>query len=348
MALCSKPYIHAGHQPVPCGQCAGCLTNRKQLWTHRIILESIGHEKNAFITLTYSNENVPYERSEKEKYTCEKTGKEKEKWVFYPTEYPTLSKYDLTRFFKNLRNRTNQKFRYYAVGEYGTKGARGINPHFHICLFGLGEEAAGIIQDSWRTETGSRTKGDPLGYTYTGSLTPQSAAYVAGYVQKKTKYNKDMWEEFEITPEYSTMSNRPGIGAHAVPKIAEALQLWPEGLTPTGDVPTSIMHGNRKLPLGNYLREKIREEMQLDHTLETWMDPITGEIEEKKKWHGKELFKEVLKAELLALQENKEDYDPKLTPDAQASIKHAIEYRDKQKILNFDAKQKLSLTKHTL
>jgi hypothetical protein len=319
MPLCSKPYIRTGAQPCPCGQCHGCLTNRKQLWTHRNILESYNHEASSFVTLTYTDEHLPL------------NGK----------GIPTLRKEDLQLFLKRLRKHFPPKsVRYYAVGEYGTAGSRGINPHFHLCLYGVGEEKHRIIQDVWRKPSKFGKRGDPLGFTYTGSFTPQSAAYVAGYVQKKTKYNKDMYDEFEILPEFSTMSLRPAIGYNAVSLIAAALQENPEAFTPTGDVPTSLMHGSRRLPLGNYLREKIREELGLDHTLETWVDPITGEIEEKRKWHGKEIQKEIYRQELSDLQKNTQE-DQKLPKDAQASIKHALQYRDGQAILNFEAKQKL-------
>jgi hypothetical protein len=325
MPLCSKPYIAPGAQPAPCGQCPGCLTNRKQLWTHRIILESLAHEKNSFITLTYSDENLPLNGE----------------------GVPTLVKEDLQLFLKRLRAKLIQKIRYYAVGEYGTNGSRGINPHFHLCIFGMGEEGAQAVHEAWTTSQGRGSTGNSLGHTLTGVLTPQSAAYVAGYVQKKTKYNQDMYEELDIEPEFATMSNRPGIGLHAAKIIAKTLEANPEGLTPVGDVPTSIMHGSRRLPLGKYLREKIREELNLDHDLETWIDEFTGEIHEKKIWHAKERQKDLYKEDMRILQENEEN-DPKLPEDAKASLKHALQYRDGQAILNFETKQKIFQTRKTL
>jgi hypothetical protein len=324
MPLCSKPYITTSGQPAPCGQCPGCLTNAKQQWTHRILLESLGHEENSFITLTYDDENLPLN----------------EKGI------PSLRKRDLQLFIKRLRKK-GHKFRYYAVGEYGTSGSRGINPHFHLCLFGVGEEKSLDIAKSWTKE--KHKSFNPLGFTYTGSLTPQSAAYVAGYVQKKTKYNKDMYDEFEITPEYSVMSRRPGIGYFAIPKIAEVIRQNPETLTITGDVPTSLMHGKRKLPFGKYMREKLREELNLDHTLESEYDPLTGEvIKEKKVWHAKEEQKKLYEKEMQILQENTQIPDEKLPKDAQVSIKHALQYMNGQSILNFENKQKIFQTRKTL
>ena len=326
MALCSKPYITLSGQPTPCGQCQGCLVNRKQLWTHRIILESLGHEKNCFVTLTYMDEHLPL--------NGEGT--------------PTLVKDHLSGFIKKLRTKLPQKLRYYAVGEYGTSGARGINPHYHLCLFNVGEEDGWAIQDSWRTNEGRGKQGEELGFSYTGSLTPKSAAYVAGYVQKKTKYNKDMYDELQILPEYSTMSNRPGIGAGAIDKIAETISEH-NAFTPTGDVPVSLYHGSRKLPLGQYMREKLRWKLDLDRTEITEYDKRTGEIQKTRvKWHGKEKQKEIYEEELRLLQENKEVYDPKLPEHAKSSKKAALAYRDGQAIANFEARQKIFSKSGTL
>lgn len=326
--LCRNPYIPISQIPAPCGKCPECLTNRKQLWTHRIMLESKLHEKCSFVTLTYDDEHLP-------------TNDE---------GVPTLEPDHLTMFIKNLRSKIEGKIRYYAVGEYGTAGERPLNPHFHICLFGVGEEQYEEISLSWQPPKGrgKRKQQEYLGFTYTGGLTPQSAAYVAGYVQKKNQYAKDMYEELNIYPEFARMSNRPGLGAGHVKQIAKIIEANPEALTPAGDVPISLNHGTRVMPLGRYLREKIREELQMDHTVELEIDSHTGEIlNEKKVWHAKELQKEVYKAELSDLQKNTQE-DQKLPKDAEASLKHLLQYTNAQAIKNGEAKQRFRKSSHTL
>lgn len=327
MALCSNPYIPPSQIPAPCGKCKGCLVNRKQLWTHRIILESRCHDNNSFITLTYDDNHLPTNED----------------------NIPTLNPDHLTMFIKNLRSKIPNKLRYYAVGEYGTAGERGLNPHFHLCLFGVGEEQYEEISLSWQKPKGRGKRKDfePLGFTHTGSLTPQSAAYVAGYVQKKNQYNKDMYEELDIYPEFARMSNRPGIGAQHVKQLAKIIEANPEALTPAGDVPISLTHGKRTLPLGRYLREKVREELNMSHDLIEAYDPYTGEIIETKKWHAKELQKEIFKTELQDLQKNTQN-DPKLPKDAKASLKHLLEYENAQGIKNFEARQRLYKDTHIL
>lgn len=326
MAICRKPWITPTGDIAPCGQCPECLTNRKQLWTNRNILESYAHDKKCFVTLTYSDEHIPKNQK----------------------NIPTLKKEDVQRFVKSLRYNYDDTIRYYSVGEYGTAGTRGINPHYHLLLYGIDQEHAEIINHSWRKATKRGKQGEILGFTHVGDVTEQSIAYVAGYVQKKTKYNKDMYEEFDILPEFCTMSLKPTIGANVIPKLVELFEQQPEYLTQYGDVPYSINHGSRSLPLGNYIREQVRERLNLPHDTKTFMDTETGELTTRKIWHGKEEAKAQRKKEMQLLQENEVLPDKKLTKDAQASIKHFYDYQNEQSQKNFDAKQKFAYHSHTL
>lgn len=285
-----------------------CLVNRKQLWTHRIMLESRLNDYNSFVTLTYDDDNIPVNHR----------------------GIPNLEPDDLQNFLKRLRYYYDKKIRYYAVGEYGTAGTRGLNPHFHLCIFGMGEEKGNLVQKAWQER----------GFTLTGTLTAQSAAYVAGYVQKKTQYNKDMYSEFEITPEFSRMSNRPGIGYGVVKKIADICRKDPDVLTPAGDVPIVLKHGKRTLPLGRYLREKIRIELDMDRTETDIICEKTGEVTERIYWHAKELQKEVYKAELQDMQKDAKS-NPKIHQDATSSLKKLIQEKHKQDYIKFDFKQDL-------
>ncbi len=323
MPPCFNPYFTVTNYPAPCGKCQGCRTSQKQLKTHRIMLEASSHEHNCFVTLTYNEENFPADAS--------------------------LSPDDLKKYFYRLRQAISPtRFRYFAVGEYGTSGARGINPHYHLCLFGIGPEYEREICAAWTVPKGSK-RGQPIGFVHIGELTPQSAAYVAGYVQKKNTYNEQMYEDLGIHPEFCRASNRPyGIGGNAVKILADVLLAHPECFTPAGDVPISLKHGNRILPLGKYLREKLREELKMDCTVQEFMDVVTGELTIRKKWHAKELQKKIYEAELSALQKNQENPDPKLPPDAAVSRKRLLAYLNHQPILNFKSKQNLKQKEKTL
>jgi len=141
----------------------------------------------------------------------------------------------------------DRAIRYYLVGEYGDETHR---PHYHAALFGVStlDTAPG---ECWE-----------YGLHHVGDLTLQSAQYVAGYVTKKlTNHDNPLLDGRH--PEFARMSLRPGIGATAVPDIAETLSdvHGARLVSALGDVPTSLRHGRRSLPLGRYLRSKLREEM---------------------------------------------------------------------------------------
>ena len=103
-------------------------------------------------------------------------------------EYGQLYKEDLQRFFKRLR-KAGFKFKYVASGEYGDISRR---PHFHIALFGCDFGHDRTIFG--RSSNGERTYVSnavaqcwKYGHHLIGSLTFESAAYIARYVLKKAK-----------------------------------------------------------------------------------------------------------------------------------------------------------------
>jgi len=152
------------------------------------------HADNVFATLTFDDEYLPREG---------------------------VSVRDLQLFFKRLRKRG--RFRYYACGEYGEKFGR---PHYHALLFGMDFPDRVRIEDSpsgamqWRSDVLDRVWGQ--GRAVLGSVTFESAAYVARYVCKKVTgkaaedhysvVDRDTGEIVTMGSEFATMSRRPGIG----------------------------------------------------------------------------------------------------------------------------------------
>jgi len=175
-------------------------------------------------------------------------------WTFtYDKEHVpsggSLDPADPRNFLKRLRLAVGP-VRYFLVGEYGDETYR---PHYHAALFGVGMDDRRVDQ-AWG-----------LGHTFGGELTPQSAAYIAGYVTKKM-VSADDPRLGGKHPEFARMSLRPGIGAGAIPAIGGALNSSAGALLlgRTGDVPLSLSHGKQSLPLGRYLRRKLREEIGFD------------------------------------------------------------------------------------
>lgn len=69
-------------------------------------------------------------------------------------------------------------------------------------------------------------------------------------------------------PEFARMSLRPGLGAYAVPSMADVLtsSSGARTIAHLGDVPMALRSEGKLLPLGRYLRRKLREELGFDET----------------------------------------------------------------------------------
>lgn len=154
----------------------------------------------------------------------------------------SLSIRDYQLFLKKLRNYSGKKIRYYFVGEYGESG----RAHYHAIIFNLDPydpRTSDLVSKCWSK-----------GFVQIGDVTPQSASYVCGYVVKKWTKKLDPRLNGRH-PEFGRMSLKPGIGATAIRAISESMEVRTE----TGDVVTQLKIGNKVIPLGRYLTQKLRE-----------------------------------------------------------------------------------------
>jgi hypothetical protein len=182
---------------LPCGGCVGCRLERSRQWSIRVMHEASRFERNCFVTLTYADDFLPPGGS--------------------------LRYRDFQLFLKRLRKRFSP-VRFYMCGEYGGELGR---PHFHAALFNVD-----FSEDryQWSVRGGFPVYRSPalekcwsMGSSEIGSLTRESAAYIARYVMKKvtgpmaSEYYKvvdqSTGEVFWKEPEFTRMSLRPGIGA---------------------------------------------------------------------------------------------------------------------------------------
>lgn len=210
---------------VPCGGCIGCRLDYARQWAIRCMHEASLYENNIFLTLTYNGKHLPFR---------DKNG--------VPSMESTLRKDDFQNFMKRLRKRTSgfnkvkkelpdgriiypRPIRYFHCGEYGEKFGR---PHYHALIFNFDFRDKYYWRKSpcgtyriYRSKTLEELW--PYGFAEIGSVTFQSAGYVARYVVKKQKgksaedhynrYREDTGEALSFRqPEYVTMSRRPGIG----------------------------------------------------------------------------------------------------------------------------------------
>lgn len=209
---------------VPCGRCIGCRLERSRQWAVRIMHEVREHEQNCFVTLTYSEQNLP--------------------------EDGGLRKKDFQDFMKRYRKwlweNKRERIRFFHCGEYGEKGLR---PHYHAIIFGHDFEDKKL----YKVERGVRHYVSDdlsnlwgLGFCVVGAATFESAAYVARYCMKKVTGEKAekvedgkllapyerldirSGEILKVSPEYCTMSRRPGIGASFYSRYKDGIYPWDE------------------------------------------------------------------------------------------------------------------------
>jgi hypothetical protein len=268
--MCKNPFIK-DVMPLGCGQCLPCRVKRRREWTNRIMLESMLHDHNAFVTLTYNDENLPPNNS--------------------------LLMSDIQKWQKNLRYHANIDLRFFSVGEYGDEGKR---PHYHAAVFGFKGCASystkcpciacETLRASWQK-----------GFVLNGTLTKDSASYVSGYVTKKMtdrnpqeKYEKlikkgrlksaQKYKEKVIdyldgrAPEFAKMSlgskKNPderfqgGLGYGALPTLQSMLETNDgcDLLAELNDVPDIVKIGGKEMLLGRYLKNKLRQRIGVNET----------------------------------------------------------------------------------
>ena len=169
-----NPYTHQS-LIVPCGHCKACILNKNTRLSFQCDLESITNKYCMFVTLTYANRFIPranFVDAIDRPFGCDLIDKENgevlgacdlleedrkkllDKMYLFG-DIPYLRKYDLQLFFKRFRyfakKITDEKVRYFAVGEYGPVHFR---PHYHILLYfsseALLQVCAEIVLQSWQ------------------------------------------------------------------------------------------------------------------------------------------------------------------------------------------------------
>jgi hypothetical protein len=186
--------------PMPCGRCVGCRLKYSRNWAIRIHHEASLHAENQFLTLTFAPEHLP--------------------------PFGNLRISDCQSFMKRYREwlwrSERRKVRMAYCGEYGSKNGR---PHYHFIIFGhmFGDRRFRTRRNGFPVWSSERLeKLWPFGRSEIGSVTFDSAAYVARYILEK-KHGPMATKYWVIDPatgellnenskEFFKMSRRPGIG----------------------------------------------------------------------------------------------------------------------------------------
>lgn len=120
-----------------------------------------------------------------------------------------------------------------------------------------------FVYDNWylRDDDGNRHQ---LGKIELLPLSHALMNYIGGYVTKKMTRVDDPRLDGRY-PEFARQSKMPGIGHGAMHDVADVLMRYNDVEAELGDVPAALGLGSKSdLPLGRYLRGKLREMVGMD------------------------------------------------------------------------------------
>lgn len=173
---------------VPCGKCIACQNNRRSSWVLRNRYQNLHSESSIFVTLTYSDENIPLTKNQ---------------------EF-TLDYEDVKKFMKRLRKKfPDSSLKYFLCGEYGSHTFR---PHYHAIIYNLPLLTNGkdfieyynkIIADTWS-----------LGHVTSSVVTDARIGYITKYIIKSDEDRKK-YQESEIKRPKLLVSRGIGQGLEA-------------------------------------------------------------------------------------------------------------------------------------
>lgn len=244
-----------------CRKCLPCRLNYAREKAIRAIHEAKMHENNIFLTLTYNDENLP------------KDGK--------------LNYLDIQLFIKRLRKEIEKnitdkelkeklKIGYICTGEYGDKNKR---PHWHLIIFNYRPSDA---KYKYSSKTGDKVYSSMVltdlwgkGNIDFGSVTLDSAGYVARYAAKKLAHGKD--NEHQFQPIHKTSSK------HAIGK--KYLEKYWQNIFDLGYI---VLPNYQKAAIPRYYEDWLKK----NHPDE-WMKYYTTLKEKAKKLANEKQQKEI-------------------------------------------------------
>jgi hypothetical protein len=187
---------------VACQRCVNCRIQRAAAGAIRCVHESKSHPINSFVTLTYSDANLPADGG------------------LHHEDFQLFMKRTRDWWSRNCGN-YDPRFKMVMCGEYGETTAR---PHYHALLFGCDFSDRRFFS---KTKAGGRLDTSQiltdlwgLGHCTVGDVEYESARYVCGYVLKKQTGPKAADYYMGRRPDYIVWGN--GIGADYFAKFGPA------------------------------------------------------------------------------------------------------------------------------
>lgn len=189
---CSYPqyrWLNGEKLIYPCGHCNACLKSKQTEKALRGYLESLTHEDNCFLTVTYSDEFLPKSKN----------------------GLPSLRRRDFDNLIKRIRAMSDSSVQVLGSGEYSKVG----RPHYHICLFGISSDFFINHTKHWHNSSHGIVLEDYKSWSSGGCLVApfdiKTAFYASKYLVKSTK-NKEEYNQLGIEPEFIYQSRRPALG----------------------------------------------------------------------------------------------------------------------------------------
>lgn len=261
-----------GLEPVllPCKHCLLCTRAYRRMWAYRLSAEARTCGESMYLTLTVDDEHMqhvfPDRKLVHRPFQLFLKRLRKKLSTGYSYEFvPPRTSVDLVgRLPRTMERRfyKRDRIKYYMCGEYGDLFGR---PHYHACIFGARFPDAYFAKKvNGNAYYMSPTLSDLWPYgemTFFSDVTPSSASYVAGYVDKKIDNQYWRVEHFLETgewqvdeaPEYVRMSQ--GIGLDYFNRYNKSLYR----LTADGDVFGEFFDvGGVPISAPVYFDEKLR------------------------------------------------------------------------------------------
>lgn len=241
---------------VPCGRCYGCLSNKRNEWTFRMMNEQKKSINSFFVTLTYDGDNLPtvnlwdrFKIGTLDVSDVQKFHKRLRKFImntqdpegpFIKFEYDKLQGKEVY----------SPSFRFFLCGEYGSAGNR---PHYHGVYYNVpadffyvnplnGKIYSDDLEEIWKK-----------GFVDVGELTQARMHYAAKYTL--TNLFENFKDDVRKEP-FALMSRDPGIGANYVEKDIKRY-------FNSNKNSYAIVEGGFKQRLGRYYKEKIFEDEEV-------------------------------------------------------------------------------------
>lgn len=231
---------------LPCGKCLSCRLEYARTWAIRCVHEAQMHPENSFITLTYNDENLTSKRLV---YSDFQLLIKRLRDQIFQNFLKKYGKHNWSILSKQERKEIYEPYKIsvFVTGEYGDKTKR---PHWHALIFNW---RPSDCEFHYTSDSGDKVFTSKIltelwgkGHAEIGSVTYDSAGYVARYAAKKLVHGNDQDHDFNPI---SKKSSHIAIGKRFLEKY------WPD-IFNYGEV---VLESGQKCPIPRYYQKWLQK-----------------------------------------------------------------------------------------